>query len=211
MSISNRPAPVTSSHRNFGVATKASANFSGACMRNAARILVVGLTLLASAGATLAGESALTATYQPLSGLGSGEVTVVQVTCHHWYANSVGSAVDLIHLRNVPPTDNAKEATEDLNLASRCGLKFSTNDLGDPDAAPLIVFDATQFDESKSGGYEKEDVVRASLECLRRCLPPALTATKVTLKSKDSDKEWLTVIVDQFNAAPRDKAFFEPQ
>lgn len=165
--------------------------------------------LLAATGAALAGESALTTTYQPLDGLGSGEVTVVQVTCHHWYANSVGSAVDLIHVRNVPPTDNPKKATENLNLASRCGLKFSTNDLGDPDAAPMVLFDATRFDASKAGGYEKEEIVRASLECLRRCLPPVLTGTKVTLKCKDSDKEWLAAIVDQFNAAPRDKAFFE--
>lgn len=167
--------------------------------------------LLTATGAALAGESALTTTYQPLDGLGSGEVTVVQVTCHHWYANSVGSAVDLIHVRNVPPTDNPKKATENLNLASRCGLKFSTNDLGDPDAAPMILFDATRFDESKSGGYEKEEIVRASLECLRRCLPPVLTSTKVTLECKDSDRSWLTAIVDEFNAAPRDRAFYEPQ
>lgn len=169
------------------------------------------VSLFAITGSVLANQSALTTTYQPMDGLDSGEVTIVPVTCHHWYSSSVGSAVDLIHLRNVPPTDNLKEATEDLNLASRCGLKFSTNDLGDPDAAPLIVFDATQFDEAKSGGYEKEEVVRASLECLRRCLPPPLTATKVTLKCKDSDKEWLSVIVEQFNSSPRDKAFFEPQ
>lgn len=165
--------------------------------------------LLTAAGATLAGESSLTTTYQPLDGLGSGEVTVVQVTCHHWYANSVGSAVDLIHVRNVPPTDNPKKATEDLNLASRCGLKFSTNDLGDSEARPMILFDAKRFDVSESGGYEKEEIVRASLECLRRCLPPVLTSTKVTLECKDSDRSWLTAIVDEFNAAPRDKAFYE--
>ena len=156
-----------------------------------------------------AGESALTTTYQPLAGLGSGEVAVVQVTCHHWYANSASSPVDLIHVRNVPPTDNPKEATEDLNLVSRCGLKFSTNDLGAAASVPMILLDARKFDESKSGGYDKEAIIRASLECLRRCLPAMLAVTKVTLKCKDADKDWLSGIVAQFNSAPRDKPFYE--
>jgi len=160
-------------------------------------------------GVAYGSESTLTATYQPLAGLASGEVAVVQVTCHHWYAHSAGSAVDLIHLRNVPPTDNPKEATEDLNLASRCGLKFSTNDLGAAQSAPMILLDANQFDESKSGGYDKEAIVRASLECLRRCLPAKLVATKVTLKCGDADKGWLSRIVAQFNSAPRDRPFYE--
>lgn len=160
-------------------------------------------------GVASGGESALAVTYQPLAGLGSGDVAVVQVTCHHWYANSASSAVDLIHLRNVPPTDNPKEATEDLNLASRCGLKFSTNDLGAAGSAPMILLDATQFDGSKSGGYDKEAIIRASLECLRRCAPARLAATKVTLRCKDSDKKWLSEIVAHFNSAPRDKPFYE--
>lgn len=155
------------------------------------------------------GESALTTTYQPLDGLGSGEIAIIQVTCHHWYSQSASSAVDLIYRRNVPPTDNPKEATEDLNLASRCGLKFSTNDLGVAGSDPMILFDASHFDASKSGGYDKEAIIRASLECLRRCAPAKLVATKVTLKCKDEDRKWLSVIVDQFNSAPRDKPFYE--
>ena len=155
------------------------------------------------------GESALTMTYQPLAGLRSGVVAVVQVTCHHWHANSASSPVDLIHVRNVPPTDNPQEATDDLNLASRCGLRFSTHDLGSPGAVPMLVLDATQFDPSKSGGYDKEAIIRASLECLRRVLPAQLAATNVTLKCEDDDQEWLSGIVDQFNAASRDKPFYE--
>jgi hypothetical protein len=81
------------------------------------------VSIIMAAGIVIAGESALTTTYQPLDGLGSGVVTVVQVTCHHWNAmSSVGSAIDLIDVRNVPPTDNPTQATQDLNLASRCGL-----------------------------------------------------------------------------------------
>ena len=173
--------------------------------------LLLGYVPFLVPGILHAGESALTTTYQPLAGLGSGKVAIVQVTCHHWYANSAGSAIDLIDVRNVPPTDNPKEATEDLNLASICGLELSTNDLGAEAAVPMILLDATQFDDSKSGGYDKEDIVRASLECLRRCLPHKLTTTKVTLKCKDSDKEWLSTIVTQFNSAPRDRVFYGPR
>lgn len=158
-----------------------------------------------------ASESTLTTTYQPLAGLGSGEVAIVQVTCLHWYVSSATSPVDLIHVRNVPPTDNSKEATEDLNLASLCGLKFSTNDLGDLASVPMIQFDATKFDVSKSGGYSKDAVVRASFECLRRCLPERLKTTKITLRSKDSDREWISKIVNEFDAASRDQPFYTPQ
>ena len=175
------------------------------------KTLLAAISSLLMASLSHAGESALTTTFQPLAGLGSGVAAVVQVTCHHWYANSASSPVDLIHVRNVPPTDNPKEATEDLNLASRCGLKFSTNDLGAAGSVPMIVLDATQFDQSKSGGYDKDAIIRASLECLRRVLPAQLAATKVTLKCKDDDKEWLSGIVAQFNAASRDKPFYEPR
>jgi hypothetical protein len=174
---------------------------------NKMKTLVPIMASLLMACGSQAGESALTTTYQPLAGLGSGEVTIVQVTCHHWHANSASSPVDLIHVRNVPPTDNPKEATEDLNLASRCGLRFSTNDLGAASSVPMILFDASEFDVSKSGGYPKEDIVRASLECLRRCLPERLKNTKVTLRSRDADKEWISKIVAEFNAAPRDQPF----
>jgi hypothetical protein len=174
------------------------------------KILTI-LPILMAASIAFAGESALTTTYQPLDGLGTGVVTVVQVTCHHWYANSVGSAIDLIDARNVPPTDNPSEATEDLNLASRCNLRFSTNDLGAKGVVPMIVLDATKLDVSKSGGYPKEDIIRASLECLRRCLPEKLKTTKITLKSRDADKEWLPKIVSEFDSAPRDRPFYEPK
>ena len=175
-------------------------------MKSLAALVLLHLT--ASLGG--AGEAALTTTYQPLDGLGSGEITIVAVTCHHVRAGSVGSAVDLIHLRNVPPTDIPKFAKDDLNLASLSGLRFSTHDLGDPEAKAEILLDATRFDPSKANGYEKEDIVRASLECLRRCLPEVLTRTPVTLKSTDAQRPWIDKIVTEFNNAPRDQPFFEP-
>lgn len=167
---------------------------------------------LIAARVAIASESALTTTYQPLDGLGSGVITVVPVTCHHWYAmSSVGSAIDLIDVCNVPPTDNPTQATQDLNLASRCGLKLSTNDLGAVGAVPMINLDTTKFDNSKAGGYPREDIVRASLECLRRCMPEKLKATKITLICRDADREWVSKIVSEFDAAPRDKPFYEPK
>jgi hypothetical protein len=170
------------------------------------------LLILVAARVAIAGESALTITYQPLDGLGTGVINVVQVTCHHWNAmSSVGSVIDLIDIRNVPPTDNPTQATQDLNLASRCGLQLSTNDLGASEAIPMIFLDATKFDDSEAGGYPKEDIVRASLECLRRCLPEKLKATKITLSCRDADKEWLSKIVSEFDSAPRDSPFYEPK
>jgi hypothetical protein len=175
-------------------------------MKNPASILPIFMV----ARVAIAGEAALTTTYQPLDGLGSGVVTVVQVTCHHWHARSgAGSAIDLIDVRNVPPTDNRTQATQDLNLASRCGLRLSTSDLGAADAVPMILLDATKFDDSKAGGYPREDIVRASLECLRRCLPEKLKSTKITLSCQDRDKEWLSKIVSEFDSAARDEPFYE--
>ena len=75
----------------------------------------------------------------------------------------------------------------------------------------MILFDTTEFDVSKSGGYPKEDIIRASLECLRRCLPEKLQNTKITLKSKETEKEWISKIVAEFDSAPRDKDFFVPK
>ena len=175
---------------------------------NIMKTLALFLSQFVASGMVIASESALTTTYQPLDGLGTGEVTIVQVTCHNWYSSSAGSAIDLIHVRNVPPTDNPKEAMEDLNLASVCGLKFSTNDLGAA-SVPMILLDASMFDNAKSGGYDKKTIVRASLECLRRCLPEKLRTTKVTLKCRDSDKEWLSQIGSAFNTASREEPFYE--
>lgn len=154
------------------------------------------------------GESALTVTYQPLCGLGSGKIKVVAVTCHHWYANSASSPVDLIALKNVPPTDNPKEAIDDLNLASLSGLKFATNDLGAVGSDPMILIDASELKDTEPRGYPIEEVVRASLECLRRCLPEQLTDAPVTLKCKKADEAWLKKLVDEFNSHPRDEVFF---
>jgi len=156
-----------------------------------------------------AGQSALETTYQPLDGVGKSSIWIVPVTCHHWYANSASSSVDLIGVRNVPPTDNPEYAKEDLNLASACGVKFSTSDLG-LDQAPLQIWlDATNFGiPGRFANHSREDIVRACLECLRLCTQGRLGKTAVTLKCRDADREWLAKIVAEFNACDRSKAFF---
>ncbi len=72
--------------------------------------------------------------------------------------------------------------------------------------------DATKFGiPERFSSHSKENVVRACMECLRLCTPPRLKNTPVTLKCGDTDKEWLTKIVTEFNASDRSKVFFNPR
>lgn len=153
-------------------------------------------------------ESMLTTTWQPLDGLGSGAIKIVEVTCHDWYAMSgMPTAIGLISARNRPPTNNPKAARGDLNLASVCGLLFSADDM---EVSLELNLDATKFSIPERIGHPKEHILRASLECLRRCLPEKLRRTPVTLKVTDADKEWMEKIVAEFNAHDRTRVFFVP-
>ena len=167
--------------------------------------------LIAMTLAALGGESSLTITYQPLDGLGSGEIAISQVTCHDWNSHSgTATAIGLISAPNVPPTNNPAKGTENLNLASICGVRFYASDIGDPQAAPELTLDATKFVILKRLGHSRENIIRSCLECLRRCLPEKLRDTPVTLKAADSDKPWLSEIVREFNAHDRRKVFHTP-
>jgi hypothetical protein len=86
---------------------------------------------------------------------------------------------------------NPTQATEDLNLASVCGVKFSICNLGVQPIASMITIDATAFLISKRSSHPKEEIVRAILEYLRLCLPEVLRTTPATLNFKKNDKEWL--------------------
>lgn len=158
-----------------------------------------------------AGESGLTVTYHPLDGLASDSIHITQVTCHDWYASSgMATQIGLISTPNIPPTNNRKEAVQDLNLASVCGIKFEASDLGDPQAALGLTLDATKFSVPKRFNHPQEQILRACLECLRRCLPDKLLKTPVILKCGDADREWMTKVVTDFNAHDRAKIFWEP-
>jgi hypothetical protein len=161
--------------------------------------------------AVLGGESSLTVTYQPLDGLGSDEIVISQVTCHDWYSQSVtATAIGLISAANVPPTNNPEEATENLNLASVCGVQFHASDIGDPTAASELAMDVTKFAIPTRFDHSRENLIRSCLECLRLCLPEKLRDTPVTLKAVDSDLPWLSEIVREFNAHDRRKVFHTP-
>ena len=168
----------------------------------------------------MAGESTLTKTYQPLHGHSTIGIVIAEVTCHHWYASSASSSLDLIAVRNVPPTDQPEMAKEDLNLASICGLKISLNDQGVQNPPPPeVTLDATRFAlggslasiPAEEQGEVKEKIIRASLECVRRSLGTTRAKAPVKLECKEEDKEWLGKIVEEFNAHDRSKEFFIPR
>jgi hypothetical protein len=153
----------------------------------------------------LAGESSLTKTFQPMDGLGAGEIVIVEVTCHDWYSHSgQPTAIGLISAKNVPPT-NSEKATDDINLASLSHLYFGCQDI--EAAIPNLVMAADKF--VAAGGYPKETILRASLECLRRVLPSKLMKTELTFTSSPENREWMNKIVSDFNRADKSKPFYQ--
>lgn len=174
---------------------------------NASVISVIYLVL--STMILSAGQSGLTRTYQPLLHPSKSQIWIVPVTCHHWYWNSASSPVDLINAKNVPPTDMPDQATQDLNLVSICGINFGTFDRGDPKAIPKIVIDVTKLHIPKSYVNQRTDIIRASLECLRRCQPKITLKTPLTIIGLDKDKEWVVKLVKEFNQHDRSKPFFK--
>jgi len=152
-----------------------------------------------------AGESSLTSTFQPLDGLGAGRIIIVGVTCHYWDSHSgQPTAIGLISAKNVPPT-NSDKATQDINLASASHIYFGCDDI--EAEAPTMVMTADRF--IAAGGYPQEEILRASLECLRRVLPPKLLKVDLTFTSSPENREWMTKIVAEYNNSDRKKIFYE--
>ena len=153
----------------------------------------------------LAGESSLTKTFQPMDGLGAGRIVIVEVTCHDWNSHSgQPTAIGLISAKNIPPT-NSEKATGDINLASSSHLNFGCQDI--EAAIPDLVMAADKF--VAAGGYSKETILRASLECLRRVLPSKLMRTELTFTSSPENREWLGKVVSDFNRADKSKPFYQ--
>ncbi len=168
-------------------------------------------SLIASSLSVFGGESSLTTTYQPLNGLGVTKIFISAVACHDWYSHSgYPTAIGLISVPNVPPTNNPKGATQNLNLASVCGVYFYTSDIGDPKAALGLTMDVTKFAIPNGCDHPREDIIRACLECLRRCLPEKLIRTPLTLKASDKDSKWMSAIVHAFNAHDRSTVYYSP-
>lgn len=170
-----------------------------------AESVITAITFLCTVMLACGGESGLTKTFQPLDGLGGGEITIVEVTCHDWYSHSgQPTAIGLISAKNVPPT-NSEKATEDINLASASHLHFGCQDI--EAAIPNLIMAAENFVAAK--GYTKESILRASLECLRRVLPAKLMKTQLTFTSSPENHEWMGKIISDFNQADRSKPFYQ--
>lgn len=70
--------------------------------------------------------------------------------------------------------------------------------------------DASKFSIPEGISYSREDIIRASLECLRRSIPKKLASTPVTLIASKSDTKWLKPIVADYNKSDRGSEFFKP-
>ncbi len=168
--------------------------------------LLIATTLLVSGG-----ESSLTITYQLIEEVGCRGIRISQVTCHDWYSHSgMTTQIGLISAPNVAPTNNPKEATEDLNLASTCGIHFYSSDIGNPQTPLELTLSAIKLAIPANRMDQREAIIRASLECLRRCLPDRLLKIPLTLQAGAGDTYWMTKIVSEFNAHDRTKVFFTP-
>ncbi len=159
---------------------------------------ILALWMAVPASATTA---ALVRTYQPFAW---NSITIESVTCYAWNAQSyLGDALRYISAKNIPP-NFAKESSGDLNLASTSHLFFD-NDYG-PDHSLMLFMNADEFVIPES--YAREDIVKASLECVRRVLPPKMLKTPLTFSASAENKEWMGKIVDEFNRHDRSKVFF---
>jgi len=168
------------------------------------------VALVSLAATASASESGLTRTWQPIDGLGDGGIAIESVTCFEWNAMSgMPTRIYLIAAPNNPPTFSP-EHNQDINLASICHLSFAG---GDPYTKEneTVVLEATKFVVPPQVGGPKEDIIKASLECLRRALPDTLAKAPISFKAADKDREWIGKIVAEFNAHDRTKPFYTPK
>lgn len=174
------------------------------------RVLLLAFACLAAFGPTASGtEITIIPTWQPLDGQGNGGIVVSRVPCCNGHAeSSTAPAIGLISAPNIPPTNDPKRANRDVNLASLCGLVFTTPDLHAE--KPELRLDASAFRLPERGIKDREAIVRATLECLRLTLPKELLGTALTVKVADADKPWLEPIAAEFNKHDRSKVFYTP-
>ncbi|MCX6848135.1 MAG: hypothetical protein NTY98_04380 [Verrucomicrobia bacterium] len=168
------------------------------------KIFIAAVLGLWMSAAVVAGESGLLRTYQPLDGVESGEIRIEPVTCYSGNLHSDWDlALEYISVKNVPPTRSEKPSG-DLNLASTSHLTFDTESQEDK---PLKLYmKADEFVVTKA--YDREVIVKACLECVRRVLPPKLLKTPLTFSASPENKEWMSKIVDEFNRHDRSKVFY---
>jgi hypothetical protein len=159
------------------------------------------LLWMACAVFSRAGESGLTKTYQPLSGLGDDRIEIASVSCHDWYAQgSSMTAFGLISARNIPPT-NAPRAIEDINMASIFGLRVDA--IEKERGAHVVILNCLGLRLD----HDYEPLVYATLECVRRVAAERGIRVRVEGTLKLKGQEGIRTIIDQFNAHPKEKEF----
>jgi hypothetical protein len=154
---------------------------------------------------SFAGESGLIRTFQPLDATGAGWISIEQVTCYvsNFDAREV-SAIEYISTKNLPPTRSEK-GSGDLNLASTSNIYFDWE--AAEGKAPKLFMGADRFVATRS--FPREEILKASLECLRRVLPDKLVKTELTFSSSPENHEWIGKIVSEFNHCDKSKEFYK--
>ena len=168
------------------------------------KLLLAGFLAVAFSVRLIASESALTRTFQPLDGLGAGEIIIAPVMCYDRYARSgLPTAIGLITARNTPPA-NGNGGTQDVNVASICGLALACEEDG---AGRLtITLDCRAFSvPTQAGNFTEGQVVGATLECLRRVGGARLDAMTLKVALKPEGQEGIQILFDAFVRQPKDK------
>ena len=152
-----------------------------------------------------AGESGLIRTFQPMDATGAGWISIEQVTCYvsNFHARQV-YASEYISVANIPPTSSDK-ASGDLNLASTSHIYFDCQDSEGKE--PKLSMNAEKFVTHRS--FPREEILRASIECLRRVLPTKLLRTELTFTSSPENRAWMEKIVSEFNHCDKSKEFYK--
>jgi hypothetical protein len=149
------------------------------------------------------GESNLTQTYQPLDGLGSGEIEIAPVMCHDWYSHSgFPTAIKLIGAKNIPPT-NAPQPVGNINLAFESGITLSCSEEAPGRIVIIIGCDALHTPQ----GRDELQIVGATLECLRLVAGDRLNQMTIQAAVKPAGQEAIKKLIDDFIKHPKDKPF----
>lgn len=161
--------------------------------------------LLAIGSTALANESALITVFQPMDGLGTGEIHIESVPCHDPFPNAdPPSDVQLITAKNIPPTTE-KRPLDDHNVASGSRLKIVSEE--GEDGKHTIHLDCSLMKVPERFGFSEAHVVAATLECLRRTAGDRWPNLKLMVKYKKKGQDAVRKVVDDFLKHPKDKEF----
>ena len=173
---------------------------------------LVAILLFIAGSLAFASEPGFVTSFQPLGRMAGNDLRIAQVTCISKWAFSDDDRtvpIYLIHRPFHPPTDTDAKS-HNCNLASVVGLTFKVDSTLRDELK--IVLDASSLKTEKEtlevAGVDRELVIMASLECLRRCTPHKLKNLKVIVIAKDEDKQAVEKIVQNFNQHDKATPFF---